>query len=292
MKNRIKESVTPSGVSFTVRALKGKDQATLTTVSQSDSAAPSTIDQMLSDCLISLGVKGEAEITPKVVGRLLSNDRKFILVTLRQHTLNYQKQFEFKYDWPIDTNKRDKEVQNYSVNFTSDNFPVIPYWWLLEHIEDLAKEDADFKTPDGHDILYPAMFDNYDDMMLEHQEIEGVFEDNTKYKWKLLDGKMEKNMLSVKKININTPIEQRAIKYLWGDAPDTEAGEGAKKQVWTIFDVGEADVLDLEQIREEIRLKEGEVDTSLTIEHQTNPLKQVKVDLISIPAFFFPSLGR
>lgn len=291
MKNRIRESVTPSGVSFKVRALKGKDQETLTTVDQ-DNSSTSSIDKVLANCLISIGNKGDAEITPKVVGGLLSNDRKFILVTLRQHTLNYKELFEFKYEWPIDSGKKDKDVQEFSVNFTSDNFPIKPYWWIKEKIEETLKDDPDIDIPDGHKVLYPVMFENYSDMIEEHQEVEGEFESGTLYKWKLLDGQMEKNMVASKKINVNTPIKMRNVKYLFGDAPDVEQGGDAKKQVWTIFNVSDADILDLEQLRAEIGDKEGMVDTGLTIQHQTNPLKQVKIDLISTPAFFFPSLGR
>ena len=293
-RTRLKESVTTSGVSFTVRALKGKDQATLTEINQSgDQADDSSINKMMADCLMSLGDKQEVEITPKVVSHLLSTDRKLILVTLRQHTLNYKKTFDFKYEWALGAGAVDKDVQDYSVNLTPENFPVTPYWWVSDKIEEEKKDDPNYVIPDGHDVSFPIMYESYEDMLSEHQEVEGEFEDGTRYKWKMMDGNIEKNMSKLKKININTPIAQRSPKYLFGNASsENEKGGSDIQQVWTILNIEDADVSDLEVLRKDIKDKEGDVDTSLTIQNAKNASKQITVDLIQIPAFFFPSMGQ
>ena len=291
MADRVKKSVTPSGCPFSVRALKGKDQELISKINPDGSGDTSGFNKMLAGALLTLGKwSGSGEITPKKVGNFLSNDRKFMLVVMRQHTLNYQKEFQFNYEWPLEKGGKEKEVQEYSVNFTHKNFPVEPYYWVKEAIEKEKKDNPNYEHPDGHIIPFPAVEPDYLSMIEKYTVVEGEFKlSKQKFKWELLDGNKERKYAGVpmSDLHINTPLIQRNPKVYWAEVGDTQTG--GKKPAWINFDTSEADVLDLEQYRKDIKNKEGNIDTLLTIQHQTNSLRQVRVDLVTIPAFFFPS---
>jgi hypothetical protein len=287
---RIKESVLPSGIQFSVRNLIGEDQDNLTREQKKSSGTPQSVfNKMLAGAMRGLGNKSESEITPNMVAGMLSNDRKFALITLRQHTLEYQPTFDFKYEWPLQKGEKKKQAFDYSVSFDHENFPVIPYRWMREALEKLKQENienSDFKMPDGHIIPFPKLYDNYLDMKDLHKEQQRTLSNGQLVKWDLLDGEME--LANSSALNddprMNLIIEMRKPKYKFAD--------GEKSPVWAEFTTGKTDMKYLEEIRKEMLDFEGKIDTSLVIGHENNPRLQMRVDLCQLPAFFFPSLGQ
>lgn len=278
---RIKKSVTPSGVEFSVRNLIGRDQNLLTRAQ--DDGDTSAFNKMLKDCLRSLGEKDVTKITDKDVTNMLSNDRKFILVTVREHTLGYQPIFKFNYEFPLRKGSKEKEVVPFEVKFTPENFPVKPYYWVAEKIAELQKENPEYLA-DGHTNQFPIMYSNYSDMLSERRLITGTFPDGKAYQWTLLDGEMEKKYAKVDMV-INTMLEMRGIKLPFVSGTDDS---GKPKTILMMYDTDTADIIELEQLRTEIREKEGTIDTFLTIQNPDN-IRSQRVDLISLPVFFFPS---
>lgn len=278
---RIKKSVTPSGVEFSVRNLIGKDQDLLTRAQ--DDGDSNSLNLMLYGALRSLGEKDQSKITIKDVESMLSNDRKFILVTIREHTLGYKKVFDFNFEWPLRKGSKEKEIVAYQVNFTPENFPVKPFYWVAEEIARLQAENKEYKA-DGHINLFPIMYSSYAQMLTERRLIKGTFPSGGEYQWNLLDGEMEKKYSKVEMV-INTMLEMRGIKLPFVNGTDDN---GKPKIALIMYDTANADIMDLEHLRTEIRQKEGTVDTFLTIQNPDNVRSQ-RVDLISLPVFFFPS---
>lgn len=280
---RIKESVTPSGVEFSVRNLIGEDQDKLSEGAGEDGES-NPINDMLFRALRKLGNKSGTELTPNVVKRILSNDKKFILLTMREHTLGYQRLFKFKYDWPLRKGFIDKQVVPYEVKFSPENFPIEPYHWVKNEIQRLISDNKDYVKPDGHKILFPIMYPSYDTMLTTEKEINGVNPiTNTEYRWFLLDGEQEEKF-SKKKMVVNDMLEMRRLNLRIADSVSGE------KQ-WAMIETKKVDIMEIEHIRTEIREKEGTVDTFLTIQNPSDA-RTVQVDLVSLPVFFFPSQAQ
>lgn len=281
---RTKESVTPSGVPFTVRSLKGKDQSIITNLS-TGKTNHNKFNTMLSGALLKVGDVEGHHLNVEFVSKMLSNDRKFMLVTLRQHTLGYQELFNFNYEWPLQKGAKDKEVHEYSVRFNHENFPVTPYRWMAEYLADKKKKDNDDTVYDGHVNQFPILFESYDALIEKHCEIEGTFSGTeVRFKYNLLTGEIEARHSgkSDDQFDVNTALEIRHPQY-WGEANNQSKG------TWFDFDVKETDLIWVEYLRKHLRVEEGRVNTTITIEHQTNKSREATVDLVSTPAFFFPS---
>jgi hypothetical protein len=292
----IRESVLPSGVPFSVRNLIGQDQDTLTrSVKKGDSTA---FNKMLCDSLRKLGDKDEGQITPADISRMLSNDRAFALLTLRQHTLDYKELFEFKYEWPLQENKQDKEIVDYAIKLDRHNFPVIPYHWVRKAIADDKKtaieNEIEYQEPDGHHILFPVVYSNYESMLGDQKVIKGKFpKSGEQYIWELLDGLKESKYADAVKSDtrVNLSLDMRGPKIAYSVPKELQDAQepASKGKLPTTFDTSRAHVLDLEHLREEIREKEGSVDTSLAIQHPNDPRRRDRVNLVTLPVFFFPS---
>jgi len=279
-------SVTPSGVEFELRGLLGKDQDTISRATHGNNAI-NVFNEMLADCLVRLGDLYGKDVTPRIVEGMLSNDRDFALVLLRQFSLDFNPQFDFKYEWPIEAGQRqDKEIFDYSINFSYKNFPVVPYYWVVEKIEKELSEDPMQAPFDGYEKPFPVMFANYSDMLAEYSTVEGETSDGTRYKWNLLTGKDEKDFANIARSDMvaSSPIKQRGLRSFVGEKDGNEA--------WAAFNLDECPIKHVEHIRSEITEKEGFVDTKITVQHQTNPLRENTVNIVGVPAFFFPSMGK
>lgn len=282
---RIVESVTPSGVEFAVRALKGMDQNTL---GDENIVGQERLNKMLKNCLRKLGDKSQIQITEDDVKGMLTNDRKFIFVLLRNFSLNFDPKFKFKYEWPIGSSKN-KEVFEYEVNMTHENFPVKPYIWMREKIEAdkalaEAEKDSEYKDPDGFQVKFPKLYESYAEMLKERSEYKGAFScdpDKTQYIFRLLNGVAEEKWGPViqKKKLINDTLEMRQPRYLMGGQ-------------YVSFDTSKADINYVEELREAQVMVEGDVDTYLVIEHKTDLSRTIRVDVVALPVFFFPSQAK
>lgn len=282
MAERIKESVTPSGIAFSVRNLRGADQDLLSMGKEDEER--SSFNEMIHSTLRKFGEKSQNEIIEADIENMLSVDRKFILLTLRQHTLRYKEVFEFKFEWPLRVGYKDKELIDYTVNFTAKNFPVTPPYWMREAIakKELEAKDKkeEFLLPDGHIVPFPILFESYKEMLTKYQYFENTMpETNAKYRWRMLTGASERKWAKILRNNprVNMTLEMRS--------PQLEFTPGK----WTEYSTPEADIMELEHLRKEIKDNEGDVDTFLTIVHPDDKNRQQRVDLVALPVFFFPS---
>jgi hypothetical protein len=289
MSYEIIERVTPSGVKFSIRNLVGKDQDDLTKgVKKSGANDASPFNKMLQSSLMSLGSLSQEQIKMETVTKLLSIDRAFMLVVMRQHSLDFKKEFDFKYEWPLNVGRNEKESFDYSVNFTHENFPVTAPIWMRDKIAELKKENKDMIYPDGYLNKFPEIFASYNEMLDHHKTFEGQFpKSKLKYKWEVLDGLTESNFSQAMKDDqrINMTIEMRKPKVAYVD-------DKSSKTTWVDFETTTAHLQDVEHLRDDIRDKEGLCDTSLTIQHPSDITRRERVNLIQLPVFFFPSLAR
>ena len=166
---------------------------------------------------------------------------------------------------------------------TEKTYKMVPYDLIT--IRFTYHPEQDPKTPvavrpDGHIIPFPALFETYEEMLEKYQYFEGKLPlSEQEYRWKFIDGTVERKWLGVLQDNprINMVIEMRSpqVKFLDGK--------------YMMFETPDAEILDLEHLRAEMKDKEGDINTFLTIQHQTDPHRQQRVDLLQVPAFFFPS---
>lgn len=277
--------VTPSGVEFSVRNLKGKDQRILT--KQKEDSESSRFNKMLAGCLLTLGDKSGSQITEELVKSMLSNDRKFVLITLRQHSLDYQKEFKFNFEWPLQKGAKDKDLQSYVVNFDSKNFPVVPYKWMREELAQ-RKKDGDEVVYDGHTIAFPKLYESYTAMLADHRYAEMDLPDTKIHlRYELMNGTIESKYAGVDmtEMDANSTFEMHRCTYFEQDKDSADP----KKGKWIMVETDELDLIFIEVIRLHIKDTEGRVDTMLAIQHQRNPARETRVDLIGLVAFFFPS---
>ncbi|RUP38222.1 MAG: hypothetical protein EKK63_12645 [Acinetobacter sp.] len=285
-------SVLPSGVQASYRSLTGKHQEQITINDEDKRRAG--IDNILVDCLISIG--DDTEVTLKKVQALLVEDRKALLFALRQLSNQENKEFRFEYEFPTQGGKKMKDA--YKVNFTKDDFPVTPYKWVRTAIEKKYMEERgiesekDLTDTDKTAILneeLPVLFTSYEEMLKEHkmQELE-LPECKVRVKYQLLDGVRELEFIKTLKkdtISSHTYLSQRKPKYL-----DPEKLK-AEKEVWLDVPFGELGIPDIEALRKHMKDTEANVETTVVVQYKDNPAIQAQVDLVSTPAFFFPSLA-
>lgn len=273
--------VLPSGVEMEVRALLGKDQGTITKKDTIGDIDP--FNQMLADCIVRLGDKTSASITRKDVENMLINDRKYALVELRQFSLRYKEVFKFNYEWPLDKNGN-KEVQAYEAIFTRENFPMTPYIWVREAIEKMSTEDQQALIDNKR--YFPVLFESYAEMLQKNAIQTFVTEDGVAtIEWEVGSCKHELLFVKADKSiqDINMPIRMRNPQVVLTNVNDKN------DKVRTSWNFDNFELYDVEQFRMKMRETEGYIDTFLTIEHQKNPAKTVRVDLVSTVDFFFPS---
>lgn len=267
--------VLPSGVEMVVRSLTGKDQGTIT--KQNDSTATDKFNQMLADCTISIG--NDSNITKKNIERMLEKDRKYALVELRQFSLRYKDVFKFNYEWPITGGK--KEIQPYEVSFSRDSFPVVAYKWVRDRVDSIKKENPDYNA-----IEFPVMYESYKDMLDENLIQHFFTEDGQKVEWNICTCEDEARFSGLRKqdLDINVHLKMRNPKVVLVGTYTQD-----NKEIKHSWNFDNADIYDVEAFRTKYKEIEADIDTSLTIQHQTDSNRVARVDLIGTIDFFFPS---
>jgi len=278
---RIRDYVTPSGVAFTVVNYTGKQQRLISELTPENSNAK--LNELLLSSIRRIG--SNQKLTADYFNTLTSVDRKFMLVVGRQHTLKYKESFEFTYTWPVSPGDQTKQTDSHNISFTSENFPVTPPIWMREYLSKQKEDGIDY-NPDGHNKPFPILYDSYEEMLAANKERRGTLpEADCQYKWELITGARElEKSKSEAKININDQFPIHRAMYLFGVSQDG-------KEVWRAIDPEETDMLDVEHLRVEFQNVEGNIDTMLSIK-KLNSRDVANVDLLTVPAFFFPSLGR
>lgn len=228
------------------------------------------LNAVTQDILVRVG--DETNITEEFILTLLSEDRKAILVNSRQFTVMNPEEFKFEYEFKGDytlevgpdnegkfTTQAFQECRE-ELNIPVPEFPVKPY--------------ADAKA--WKDLQYKDIPKKY--------EVELPRSGKTAT-WELTTVEMEGRMMaSKKKVSSHTQLEARKASYLGGE-------KGTTPMVLTLDNEHLADI---EAIRRDIMDKEAKVDTVVILSHPhkdkvAEQYKYVHVDLLSVPAFFFPS---
>jgi hypothetical protein len=263
--------VFPSGVECEIEGLMGEHQRMLT---EGDNAKNSKgINLILKDRFKRIGEK--TNITEADIKRLLSADRKYALVRLRQLSLNFQKEFKFSYEFPTEGGR--KEKFQYSIEFDENDFVTRPYGWVQAAIAKAKKEGVE-AVSEG----FPKLFDSYSELE-EYREQEFKLPITGQVvKWQLLDGNTEEMVSKIdkKKLSSHTAIQLRK--------PRVQDGEQLVN-----LNLDKLPLADIEALREHMLYEvEANVETDIEIKHKDDELRSARVDLVATPAFFFPSMAR
>lgn len=261
-----KSIVLPSGFTAVITHMIGKHQRLLTEQSGTDFSA--RLDEITVDILLSVG--DETNINVEFVREMLSEDRKAVLVESRQFTVLNPEVFEFKYEFKGDYTLTDEKGEQHhfkecpeDISIPVPEFPVTPYadaaQWQAKPYSDIPKRyELDLPKSGKRAVWYLSTVLN------ETRAAQG--------KKKVASSHMQ--------------LETRKASYL--------GGEGGKTEMLLTLD--NMHLADIETIRKSIKEKEARVDTLVVLEHPqkdkvADEYKTVTVDLLTQPAFFFPSQG-
>lgn len=276
---------TLSGVSVTVSELTGMHQRYITEKRFQKNGKG--FDLLLQDCIIRLGNK--TNLTEKDVNNILSGDRKHILVELRQFSLDYQKNFDFDYEWAMKSGHTQKQA--YTVNFSPEDFPFHPYAWVREAYNQAVadaqakaeQEGREFTDDERWRVPIPDLYPDYQ-TILEKKEYEVVLpRSGVKVKMNLMDGVGETHLIKMPEEDqsSHTPIKLRNPQTI-------EMKEGKEREYSLNLD--KLSLKDISFLRKSFKDMEGDIDTSMVIANQNDPNQTLRVNLIGLPDFFFPSV--
>lgn len=295
--------VTPSGVKFTVRNFIGEDYDILT--KKSNQTDGSGFNKLCARCLLKLGDK--ENFTENDIKRMLSNDRKYILLKARMHTMRFREEFSFTYEFPAKDGR--KMSQKETIIWNDESFPVRPYSWVQEWLKNYNDLQDDFEEAvnENNDGLimelqakldnyksklipgcsFPELYSNYQELELDDGKWETLKLEDKEIQWKYLTGIDEERFAKIdpNSITINTTLSMHSPKIKTRLQNDNM---GINEDQLINYDIKRADVFDNELINKDILEKEGEVNTSIVIENKHNG-EQVRVDLLTTTAFFLPS---
>lgn len=250
-----KDIILLSGIPCTIQEMTGESEFFLT--NEKYKAKGKGLIALMTDCIIKLGDR--TTITENDIKRMLSADRKKALIEIRQLSNDYDPEFKFKYDFPMVGGTRDKF--EYIVQFDEKSFPEKKYDQVCANLTDIKRE-VEFMLPRAKKLV----------------------------RWQLLDVETESEhdaLYDVEGRSSLTMLELRNPEYILDDVD----GENKKVKRYLGVDLKKMNWKDIDQLRKNILDTEGSVDTLLTIAHKTDKEKEARVDLLSVPAFFFPSLG-
>lgn len=284
------DKVMPSGVSITMQNLIGEHQALIT--SSDEKKRRNAIDQMLLGCITRIG--NNYNVTIEDIGRLLSQDRAWALFELRQFSNRRSPNFIFDYEYPVDDNGS-RRKQRYEVIFNREDFPQRPYFWVFSKmVEEYKKENNlpdDYKLSENQEgfILekeYPVMFEDYKEMLDIYKVQQLVLEDSgVTVIWEMMDGNKEKEYakhVNKKQLSSHDQLLQRNPVY----------DDGSGSEILPKLPINELSQDDIEQLREDILSKEANIDTSVVLQYKEDARTTVNLNLLTVPAFFFPSLAK
>ena len=244
-----------SGVQCETSKLIGAHQEYFTAPQYTDNG--SGLNKCLSEVIVSLGsLKG---ITEEQAKQLLSQDRKQILMQLRDFSMSRHKDFKFNYKYK---NTDGVEVIDEIVMpFDLKNFPGKDYGFQAEEYEEIWK--GEFKE-------------------FEFELIDAKL----KVKWEPLRGEHESLALDVprQKRSTHTLVKLRHPRYF-------HQKDKNKQGTWINLDLKKVSYDDLEDLKEEFGKKEGDQDTTMLFKNPETGRDEA-VDVTLLPAFFFPSQAQ
>lgn len=273
-----------SGVECTVQELTGEHEANLT--SDKKGIRSSAMDIMLQDCIVTLGDKDI--ITLNDAKRLLDADKKHALIVIRNLSNDYDPDFKFSYEFPIENGKRDKF--DYQVNFSYAvldlNNKVIP----LISDKDPSKEETlpvNFEPVNFKGRPYKKQYKTYSEIASDLTRDIKLPRSGRTVRFTMLTGEFadlySKTLKQDSDFNSHDYILMRQPVFVEATAKGAES--------FVMVDLNTMVHLDITALRKSILEEEGFFDTIMTIAHKNDSTRTTRVDLISIPAFFFPSLA-
>lgn len=273
----------PSGVEFEVKELTGKHQRILT--EQSSKTHNQKLDEVLADILVRVGT--DTEIKEEFIKTMLACDKQKALITVRQFTLGFQKEFEFHWDYKSSDGA--KKTHKLSIPLEDANFPTKP---VMCYNPNFTEGSEDEKCSKELITLEEFLKDTLGVEALEYEhvlkakKVEIILpRSEERVTYTMLDGDGEEIGSKIKKSerSTHTPIRMRKpVRF------DAETGTPIQ------LNLDKLAYLDIEHLRKSIKEVEGNVDTEIMFEHPEAEQKQanekdVIVDLLSTTAFFFPS---
>lgn len=216
----------------------------------------------------------------KFIQSMRAKDKEHILATVRQASMDYEKDFEFIHKWQdSDGSNREKRLKVTLNDSDSES--------TQEHIKNLIEvygsEFEDFYrelNKDGTFCTTPSV-----DRATEYSELPTYYEvtlpkTNKIIRVEYLTGRGELFLANQKKnsLSVNSLIDARFPKYLDGES-------------WVNLRLKDLPMKDLSILRGEIKKREGQVDMELTFKNpnKESEEKTVTKNLITETAFFFPS---
>lgn len=244
-----------SGVMCEISKLIGSHQEYFTAPEYTKDGSGTNI--CLSEVIVSLGsLKG---ITEKQAAKILSEDRKQLLMQLRDFSMPRHK--DFKFDYKYKNEEGVEIIEQIVMPFDLKNFPGKSYEFQAE----------------------------------EYKEIwEGEFKE---FKFKLIDAKLEIVWIPLngehEALALDVPRQKRSTHTLvklrhprYHRQPDKD-----KQGTWINLDLKKTSYDDLEDLRGEFADKEGDQDTTMLFKNPETGNDEA-VDVTLLPAFFFPSQAR
>lgn len=294
LQRRKETYVTPSGVEIGLLSMYGDHQALIT--NSDEKKRRNAIDEMLKDCIEFIG--NNREVTMKDVEALLSFDRSAILFRLRQFSNLRSPNFLFDYEFPV-TNNGDRRKQRYEVIFNKRDFPQRPAYWVMEKmVADYRKElgldenaKAELTEDQISDMLekhtFPVCYESYSEMLEKHKfQTVKLIDAGVEVHWEMLDGATEKKYADSKRqkeVSSHDQLLQRNPKYKEVDG---------EKENFMLLPIGKISTDDIEDLRADVLKKEADIDTSVVVQYREDVRTQANLNLITVPAFFFPSLAK
>lgn len=188
--------------------------------------------------------------------KIPSADRKLILLTTRNFSLDYDPNFRFEYSYRSDEGKQITTEMEVTISTDYDIKPYINNKGEVIQVKDLNELDLEIETilPKSKKIV----------------------------RYKMLDGVGELKASTIKESDIdsNTPLYIRNLR---------EITKGADGSDLPLVIRGESlSLRDIEHIRRSIKEHEGYVDSTFVIEHPETG-EEIKMDLLAQVGFMFPS---
>lgn len=246
-----------SGVEAEILELDASHQEMLTKQAKGVGHADK-LNDILKDVLVRVG--SVKTITDDFVQGMLTEDRRYALTMARQFSFSFQETFEHIFEYDDDGRK-----QSCSFGF------------------DLSEEGT-----------FPIKL--YANQVKEYADINKIYSltlprSKALVEWSMLDGSGEKIGIGKKKSerSSNTVLEMRKPRY-WVDS------DGDKEGYWAVLPLNELSLADITALRQDIKDKEGKVDTEIKFEHplwESGKVDEqwVVVDVLSTVNFFFPTVG-
>lgn len=274
--------VLPSGVPCTCTELYGEHYDILTSKKYKGS---NELEFILS-LVVSVGskvLKKNAEHhaeNKKFIQSLRAIDKEHILATVRQASMDYEKEFEFIYKWQDSNAVKHEEALKVTLN---DSDSQVTENHIQKLIEIYGPEDEQFYrdlNKDGTFCTTPCInrASEYSDLSKSYEVV--LPKTGKTVRVEYLTGRGELFISNLKKdsLSVNSVISARFPKYQDGDK-------------WVNLRLSDLPMKDLSILRAEIKKHEGSVDMELTFDNPDSDSEErtITKNLLREPSFFFPS---